>query len=43
VPELAEATKVKAGVLYALTRVLVDKEVLTTKKTDGRRTFALAE
>jgi sugar-specific transcriptional regulator TrmB len=43
VPELAEATKVKPGVLYALTRVLVDKGVLSTEKTNGRRAFALAE
>jgi hypothetical protein len=43
VPELAEATKVNPGVLYALTRVLVDKGVLSTEKTNGRRAFALAE
>jgi hypothetical protein len=43
VPELAEATKVKPGVLYALTRVLVDKGVLSTEKTNGRRAFALSE
>ena len=43
VPKLAEATKVKPGVLYALTRVLVDKGVLTTEKTNGRRAFALAD
>jgi hypothetical protein len=42
VPQLAEATKVKPAVLYALTRVLVDKGVLSTEKTNGRRTFALA-
>jgi DNA-binding PadR family transcriptional regulator len=43
VPQLAEATKVKPGVLYALTRVLVDKGVLSTEKTNGRRAFALTE
>ena len=43
VPELAEATKVKPTVLYALTRVLVDKGVLNTEKANGRRAFALAE
>jgi sugar-specific transcriptional regulator TrmB len=43
VPELAEATKVKLGVLYALTRILVDKGALTTEKTNGSRTFALPE
>jgi hypothetical protein len=43
VPELAQATKIKPGVLYALTRVLVDKGVLTTQKTNGRRAFALSE
>ena len=43
VPELAKVTKVKPGVLYALTHVLVDKGVLSTEKTNGRRAFALAE
>ena len=43
VPELAEATRIKPGVLYALTRVLVDKGVLSTEKTNGRRAFALSE
>jgi hypothetical protein len=43
VPEVAQATKIKPGVLYALTRVLVDKGVLVTGKTDGRRTFMLPE
>jgi hypothetical protein len=43
VPELAKATKIKPGVLYALTRVLVDKGVLSTEKTNGRRAFALTE
>jgi hypothetical protein len=43
VPELAQVTKIKPGVLYALTRVLVDKGVLSTEKTNGRRAFALAE
>jgi hypothetical protein len=43
VPELAEVTKIKPGVLYALTRVLVDKGVLSTEKTNGRRAFGLAE
>jgi hypothetical protein len=43
VPELSEATKVKPAVLYGLTKALVDKGVLSTEKTNGRRTFALAE
>jgi hypothetical protein len=43
VPELAEVTKVKPGVLYALTRVFVDKGVLSSEKTNGRRAFTLAE
>ena len=43
VPELAAVTEIKPGVLYALTRVLVDKGVLSAEKTDGRRAFALAE
>jgi hypothetical protein len=43
VPELAQATKIKPGVLYALTRVLVDKGVLSTQKTNGRRAFALSD
>ena len=43
VPELAAVTKIKPGVLYALTRVLVDKGVLSAEKTNGRRAFALAE
>jgi DNA-binding IscR family transcriptional regulator len=43
VPELAEATNVKPGVLYALTRTLVERGVLSTEKTNGRGAFALAE
>jgi hypothetical protein len=43
VPELAAATKIKPGVLYALTRVLVDKGVLSAEKTNGKRAFTLAE
>jgi sugar-specific transcriptional regulator TrmB len=43
VPELAEATKVNRGVLYGLTRLLVDKGVLSAEKTSGRRAFALTE
>ena len=43
VAELSDATNIKPGVLYALTRTLVEKGVLSTEKTNGRRAFALAE
>ena len=43
VAELSDATNIKPGVLHALTRTLVEKGVLSTEKTNGRRAFALAE
>lgn len=43
VPELADVTKIQPGVLYPLTRALVDKGVLRTETTNGRRAFGLAE